>query len=121
LASPVTIDIVGYSNEDIDRQFTLRSGTAQSSTPYNLTSVDFEAEIRDQTNALIIRLTSGGDGGIVKTDPTNGVFTIHIAQGAITIQPKQSLKYDLLMNSGGELRRLWGGAVKINPGVTVPE
>jgi hypothetical protein len=120
LASPVTIDITGYSNEDIDRQFTLRAGDAQSSAPFNLTGVTFEAEIRDQTNALVLRMTTE-NGGIVITDAVNGVFKFHIDQGAVVPGPKQSLKYDLLMASGGEFRRLWGGAVKIAPGVTVPD
>lgn len=121
LASTVTIDITGYDNEDIDRQFVLRSGTAASSTPYDLTDAEFEADIRDQKDNLILHLSSdGGDGGIIKTAPAAGTFTIHIGQGALPIVPKQSLKYDLLMRVGGELRRLWGGAVKISAGVTQP-
>lgn len=115
------IDISGFDNEDIDRQFTLKSGSADSSTPYDLTDVEFEAEIRDQKNVLVLRLTSAdGDGGIVKTDAANGVFTIHIAQGAITYQANRSMKYDLLMISSGDTRRLWGGNVRISQGVTVP-
>jgi hypothetical protein len=116
-----TIDIAGYDNEDIDRQFTLRSGTEQSSQPIDLTDAEFEADIRDQKNTLVIRLTSNGpDGGIIKTDALNGVFVIHIGQGAIQVIPNRSLRYDLLMLSGGETRRLWGGSVRINAGVTVP-
>lgn len=115
------IDISAYDNESISRVFTLKSGTADSSTPYDLTDVEFEAEIRDQKNALVLRLTSAGDdGGIVKDDAPNGVFSIHVAQGAITYQANRSLRYDLLMLSGGETRRLWGGNVRISQGVTVP-
>ncbi|MGH6872925.1 MAG: hypothetical protein ACREHE_15605 [Rhizomicrobium sp.] len=116
-----TIDITGYDNEDIDRVFTLKSGSANSSTPYDLTDVEFEADIRDQKNALVLRLTSAGDdGGIVITDAPNGVFQFHIAQGAIAYQANRSLRYDLLMLSGGETRRLWGGNVRVTQGVTVP-
>jgi hypothetical protein len=115
------IDLSGYDNEDIDRQFTLKSGTADSATPYDLTSVQFEADIRDNKNALVLRLTSsGGDGGIVITDAANGMFQLHIAQGAIPYQANRSMKYDLLMISSGETRRLWGGTVRISQGVTVP-
>ena len=116
-----TIDISGFDNEDIDRQFTLKSGDATSSTPYNLTGAEFEAEIRDQKNLRLLRLTSAdGDGGIVINDALNGVFTLHIAQGTLTYQPGRSLRYDLLMRVGGEVRRLWGGTVRISQGVTVP-
>lgn len=115
------INITGYENEDIDRQFSLRSGDANSSVPFDITNADFESDIRDQSGQLVLRLTSAdGDGGILKTDPTNGTFIIHIGQGAIPIQAKQSLKYDLLMRINGELRRLWGGSVRISPGITVP-
>ena len=115
------IDISGFDNEDIDRQFTLKSGSADSSSPYDLTDVEFEAEIRDQKNTLVLRLTSvGDDGGIVITDAPNGVFQIHIAQGAIAYQQNRSMRYDLLMRANGELRRLWGGNVRISQGVTVP-
>jgi hypothetical protein len=116
-----TIDITGYDNEDIDRQFTLKSGTAASSTPYDLSDVEFEAEIRDSKNALVLRLTSAGDdGGIVITDAANGVFTLHIAQGSIPYQPNRSMRYDLLMISDGSPRRLWGGSVRVSQGVTEP-
>lgn len=116
-----TIDITGYDNEDIDRQFTLKSGNATSSTPYDLSDVEFEAEIRDSKNALVLRLTSAGDdGGIVITDPPNGVFTMHIAQGAIPHQVNRSMRYDLLMIANGSPRRLWGGNVRISAGVTQP-
>jgi hypothetical protein len=114
------IDITGYDNEDIDRQFTLKSGNVDSASPYDLTSVSFEMEIRDTKNLLVLGLTSGDDGGIVKTDAANGVFTIHIAQGSITYQANRSMRYDLLMRVNGELRRLWGGNVRISQGVTVP-
>jgi hypothetical protein len=115
------IDISGYDNEDIDRQFTLRSGDSSSSTPYDLTGVEFEADIRDNKNLRVLRLTSAeGDGGIVINDAANGVFTVHIAQGAITYQSGRSLRYDLLMRAGSELRRLWGGTVRISQGVTIP-
>jgi hypothetical protein len=116
-----TIDIAGYDNEDIDRQFELRSGTAQSSEPYDLSNTDLEADIRDQHGALVLRLTSAGtDGGIVKDDPENGVFTFHIPQGVIAVVQGRSLKYDLLGITGGEIQRFWGGSVRISKGVTVP-
>lgn len=115
------IDISGFDNEDIDRQFTLKSGSADSSSPYDLTDVEFEADIRDAKNALVLRLTSGDDGGIQIVDAPNGVFQIHIAQGAIAYQQNRSMRYDLLMRANGELRRLWGGNVRISQGVTVPE
>jgi hypothetical protein len=120
VATP-SIDLSGYDNEDIDREFTLKVGTADSSVPYDISAVAFEAEIRDQNNALVARLTTNaGDGGIIKTDPTNGGFTIHIARGSIPYQPKLSLQYDLLMKSGTTFRRLWGGTVRISRGVTAP-
>lgn len=115
-----TIDIAGYDNEDIERQFTLRSGTGQSSEPIDITDVEFEIDIRDQRNALVLHLSTDSDGGITKTDPTNGVFVVHVGQGAIPVQQGRSLRYDILMLSGGEIRRLWGGSVRISAGVTVP-
>lgn len=121
MASETSIDISGYDNEDIDRVFTLKSGTAASSTPYDLTDVEFEADIRDSKNALVLRLTSAGDdGGIVISDAANGVFTFHIAQGAIPHQANRSMRYDLLMIASGSPRRLWGGSVRIAQGVTQP-
>jgi len=101
------IDITGYDNEDIDRQFTLKSGNASSSNPYDLTGVEFESEIRDQKNTLVLRLTSAGDdGGIVINDAPNGIFTMHIAQGAIPYQASRSLRYDLLMVSSGSANQI---------------
>ena len=116
-----TIDIAGYDNEDIDRQFELRSGTAQSSTPYDLSNTDLEADIRDQHGNLVLRVTSAGtDGGIVKDDPASGLFTFHIPQGAISFVANRSMKYDLLGITNGEVQRFWGGSLRISKGVTVP-
>lgn len=115
------IDISGYDNESIDRQFTLKSGNADSSSPYDLTGVEFEMDIRDQKNSLVLRLTSAGDdGGIVIVNAAGGVFQIHIAQGAITYQANRSLRYDLLMIANGSIRNLWRGNVRISQGVTQP-
>jgi hypothetical protein len=115
-----TIDITGFDNEDVDRQFTLKTGNATSAVPFDLSDVQLQAQIRNQKNELVLNLSTGDDGGIVITDAPNGVFTIHIAQGALTYDPKQSLKYDLLMFVDGETRRLFGGNVKISAGVTIP-
>jgi hypothetical protein len=113
------IDISGYSNEDIDRQFTLKTGNASASTPYDLTDASFIAEVRDNKNSLVLHLDTDS-GGITIDDAPNGVFTIHIAQRAIPALPNRSLQYDLLMIAGGETKRLWGGTVRIAQGVTVP-
>lgn len=121
MAAAVSIDITGFDNEDIDRQFTLRSGDANSSLPYDLTGIDFEADIRDQDNRLVLRLTTDeGDNGIVIDNAAQGIFHLHIEVGAIRVVPKRALKYDLLLRSGETIRRLWGGKFTISTGVTVP-
>lgn len=112
------IDLSFFDNEDASRTFTLKSGTADSSTPYDLTGVTFEADIRDQKNALVLHLSTDTDGGIVITDAAHGVFSINISRGQIAYQANRSLRYDLLMIVGGERRRLWGGTVRVSQGVT---
>lgn len=117
------LDIFGFENEQITRQYTLRAGTADNSTPFDLSgSITFEADIRDQKNALVLHLASTGENpGIVINDPpTSGVIAITIQQGAIPYLATRSLKYDLLMLTDGVPRRLWGGNVRIAQGVTQP-
>jgi hypothetical protein len=113
-----TIDLNGFDNSDLSRVFSLKSGDANSSTPYDLTSVTFEMDVRDAKGALVLHLDT--DSGIVITDAPGGTFSITIMQGQIEFVQSRSLKYDLLMLSGGATRRLWGGTVRISQGVTVP-
>jgi hypothetical protein len=112
------LNISGYSNEDIDRVYRLRSGTADSSTPLDLSSTSFLMDVKDQKGALVLHLSSNSGGGITITDAPNGEFAIHIAVGSIQPLPNRSLQYDLLMIAGGETKRLWGGSIRIAPGLT---
>lgn len=113
------INLDGYDNEDNDYPFVLKIGTVDSSTPYDITSVDFEADIRDSLDVLVLRMTTYEiDGRIQKTDPANGKFKFHIALGEIAFVAKRSLKYDLIMHVSGVATRLWGGKLKIHQGTT---
>jgi hypothetical protein len=113
------IDISGFDNEGIVRQYQLKSGDATSSVAYDLSGAAFEAQIRDQKSALVLALTTD-NGGIVITDAPNGIFQIRIARGAIMFQANRSLRYDLLLEVGDSFRRLWGGNVRISAGTTQP-
>lgn len=115
------IDLAFFDNETLERTFTLRSGTADSSEPINLTGVTFEADVRDQRGALVVHLSTDTGGGIVVSDPENGIFVITIPQGTIAYVANRSLRYDLLMLASGTPRRLWGGSVRVSAGTTVPE
>lgn len=115
------INLSGFDNEDIVRQFTLKTGDENSSVAYNLTGLSLEADIRDDDNTLVLRLTSNeSDHRITISDPTNGVFVMTIAQGLLAFVRKRVLRYDLLLRSGSDLRRLWGGRVTVNDGITTP-
>jgi hypothetical protein len=113
------IDLQFYDNEDADKLFVLKSGTADSSAPFDLTNVELESQIKDAKGQLVLTLTSAGDdGGIIINDAPNGTFTLHIGRGSIPFQPNRSMRYDLLMHTNGAFRRLWGGAVRVLAGVT---
>lgn len=116
-----SVDLAFFDNETLERTFTLRSGTADSSVPINLTGVTFEADVRDQRGALVLHLSTDADGGIVVSDPENGIVVITIPQGTIAFVANRSLRYDLLMLASGTSKRLFGGVIRVSAGVTVPE
>lgn len=114
------INLEGFDNEDNDFAFTLKTGTAEDSDPFDLTDVEFEADVRDTAdNSLVLRLTTfEADNRIQKTEPLEGKFLFHIALGEVEFVAKRILKYDLIMHANDTSRRLWGGKLKISKGLT---
>jgi hypothetical protein len=118
-----TLDIIGFDNEDIYRTFSLQTGTASSYTPVDITSIEFEMNIVDaKTGALYLRCTTNeSDLRMVKLNPAAGIFELKIGKGLLPYVKGRAMKYDLLRKDAlGVFTRLFGGAVKISKGITVP-
>jgi len=108
-----------YDNEDLHRDFQLKEGaSAEAATATDITDSTISAEIRDETNTLILRMTSTDNTTLKILDAEEGRFGFRIDRELLPTN-KKLLKYDVLItDADGYTRRLWGGKITVKIGVT---
>jgi hypothetical protein len=114
------VNISVYDNEDLRHDFQLLAGTSiDDAVATDVTGWSFAAEIRDEKDALVLRLDSDEDNTMLPiTDSVNGKISFRIPRETLPLTAKL-LKYDLLAtDSQGFVRRLWGGKFLLKRGVT---
>ncbi len=112
------INLTCYDNEDLYRDFQLKSGTSEDDAVVtDITGNTIASEIRDENDALVLRMDSDDNTTLVIVDAAQGQFGFRIDRDLLPTDRKK-LRYDVLITDSGFTRRLWGGTIKVNIGVT---
>lgn len=115
---PATIDLTIYQGSTFSQKFQWKTGSPP--VPVNLTGYSARMQIREKLRSPtpIITLTTE-NGGIIITDPENGIFSLEISAEDTANLNFRSAVYDLeFVYPSGVVRRLIEGSVTLSPEVT---
>lgn len=128
-----TVDIEVYSNEDLARDFVVCGRdpsldpatvvtTVAQTIPFDLTGGTLYMQVRNSRGALVSGFDlSTPSTGLSITDATAGKFTLRRSHTVVKpLKGQTGLTYDVLFKAAdNSIRRLWGGELIVDPGVTL--